>query len=69
MTNYVIPESWYWRGVKRHLVTEVTDGDKQVVMYKEWNANKQRWIYHAEERHCVAYEVTLSKRIGDEDDE
>ena len=64
-----IPKSWYWRGRKRHLVTEVTDGDKQVLVYKEWSANKQRWIYHAEERDDVAYEVMLASRVGGEDDE
>ena len=69
MTYEVLPEIWYWRGVKRHLVSEITDGDSVVVMYKEWSSRKQRWIYHAEEKHGVAYEVMLAKRIEDEENE
>jgi hypothetical protein len=66
MTKEAIPESWYWRGVKRHLVNEFRDGNEDIVVYKEWNSRKQCWNYHAEQRHTVAYEVMLAKRVEDE---
>ncbi|HDR2806510.1 TPA: hypothetical protein QCJ85_004402 [Enterobacter asburiae] len=57
-----IPKSWGWRGKKRHLVSEIQDGDVALIVYKVWSPGKQRWKYYTEPKSVIEYELSLIKR-------
>lgn len=67
MIKLTIPNTWYWRGNKKHLVSEIMDGDEPIVVSKSWSHHKQRWVYHAEQKFVAEYEVMLARRIEDEE--
>lgn len=52
-----IPKKWEFAGQKRHLVSELTDGDTEIVVFKYWLKHKQRWVYSAEERWLIEREL------------
>lgn len=58
----VIPKSWHWRGEKRHFVTEITDGDEVLIVYKRWRKSKSWWDYHIESKSVIEFELKLIER-------
>lgn len=54
-----IPKTWNWRGEKRHLVSELKDGDEELVIYKRWRKSKQWWDYHIEPKAVIEFELRL----------
>lgn len=48
-----IPKEWHWRDEKRHLVAEIKDGETELVIYKRWLSNKQRWDYKTEPKSVI----------------
>lgn len=57
-----IPVTWMWRGRKQHFVTELTDGDTRLVVYKSWNKGKKSWSYVAEPLWLVEYTLKLIEK-------
>lgn len=57
-----LPATWVWRGIRQHFVTELNDGDTQLVVYKNWSKGKQSWNYVTEPRWLVEYTLKLIER-------
>lgn len=57
-----IPKEWHWRDEKRHLVSEIKDGETELVVYKRWMKIKQRWDYKTETKSIIEFELRLIER-------
>ena len=57
-----IPKTWRFGLVKKHFVGEMSDGNASIIIYKVWSKNKNHWIYRAENKSIVIYELELCSR-------
>ena len=53
-----IPKTWNILGTKYHLVGELRDDEVELVVYKYWRPQKQRWQYCTELRVVVLMEIS-----------
>ena len=49
---------------KCHLVTEFMDGEVEMVVYKNWSKNGNRWQYFAESKWLVEHKIKNNEGAG-----
>lgn len=57
-----MPETWQHLKQKCHLISELKDGETDLVIYKWWSPGKQRWNYEAREKYLVEADIRWEKK-------
>lgn len=57
-----IPGTWQHLSHKCHLLSELKDGETDLVIYKWYSSEKQRWNYEAKEKYLVEADIRWEKK-------
>ena len=57
-------KTFKYLGDKCHLLSEVNDGDRTIILYKVWRKTKRRWSYRAETEWLIKASIRMWNKMS-----